>query len=131
MKQIRKMGGLASLVSALPGGDKLVADGKVDEKEIARIEAIIRSMTIEERQKPQVINGSRRARIAKGAGVEVYDVNQLIKRFNDTKKMVKQMTGEMTGKKGKRKRRKMRGLGGLPGGLEITDELKDLIEKEL
>ena len=47
------------------------------------------------------------------------------------KKMVKQMTGEMTGKKGKRKRRKMRGLGGLPGGLEITDELKDLIEKEL
>lgn len=127
MKQIRKMGGLASLVSALPGGDKLVADGKVDEKEIARIEAIIRSMTVEERQKPQVINGSRRARIAKGAGVEVYDVNQLIKRFNDTKKMVKQMTGE----KGKRKRRKMRGLGGLPGGLEVTDELKNLIEKDL
>lgn len=126
MKQIRKMGGLASLVSSLPGGDKVVADGKVDESEIGRIEAIIRSMTTEERQKPQIINGSRRLRIANGAGVEVYDVNQLIKRFQETKKMVKKMTGEATGKKGKRKRRK--GYGGLPGGMDIPEDLENMLK---
>lgn len=128
MKQIRKMGGLASLVSTLPGGDKVIADGKVDESEIGRIEAIIRSMTNEERQKPQVINGSRRARIATGAGVEVYDVNQLIKRFTETKKMMKKMTGNVTGKKGKRKRR--RGRGSFPNGMDIPDDLEKMLNQK-
>lgn len=133
MKQIRKMGGLASLVSTLPGGDKLVADGKVDESEISRIEAIIHSMTVEERQKPQILNGSRRARIAAGAGVEVFDVNQLVKRFNDTKKMMKQMTNEMRGgkgKKGKRGKRGRRRRMTLPGGMRMPEELEKLIDEQ-
>ena len=131
MKQIRKMGGLASLVSTLPGGDKIVADGKVDESEIGRIEAIIHSMTVEERCKPQIINGSRRARIAAGAGVEVFDVNQLIKRFNETKKMVKKMSTEMQGRKGKKgKKGKRRRRMTLPGGMRMPEELEKLIEQQ-
>lgn len=106
MKQMRKMGGLGSVVSALPGGDKLMADGRVDEHEVDRMEAIINSMNKEERRKPAVINGSRRQRIAAGSGVEVYDVNQLIKRFEETRKMMRKVTSQMQqqgkGKKGKK-----------------------------
>lgn len=118
IKQTRKMGGLGSLVSALPGGNKALADGNVDEGELDRIEAIINSMTPEERSKPSMLNGSRRARIARGSGMSVTQVNQLIKRFNETRKQVKKVmtafNAQSKGKKGKR-RRKMRipGMGNI------------------
>lgn len=118
IKQTRKMGGLGSLVSALPGGNKALADGNVDEGELDRIEAIINSMTPEERSKPNMLNGSRRARIARGSGMSVTQVNQLIKRFNETRKQVKKVmtafNAQSKEKKGKR-RRKMRipGMGNI------------------
>ncbi len=118
IKQTRKMGGLGSLVSALPGGNKALADGNVDEGELDRIEAIINSMTPEERSKPNMLNGSRRARIARGSGMSVTQINQLVKRFNETRKQVKKVmtafNAQSKGKKGKR-RRKMRipGMGNI------------------
>ncbi|MDR2721453.1 MAG: signal recognition particle protein, partial [Coriobacteriaceae bacterium] len=93
-KQIRKMGGVTKLVSALPGGDKALGSGQVNEDIFDRMVVIINSMTKKERQRPDILNGSRRVRIAKGAGVEVTDVNQLIKKFNETKKMLKQFMPE-------------------------------------
>jgi signal recognition particle subunit SRP54 len=90
-QQVRKMGGIASLVKALPGGDKAMGSGQVDEKALDRMEVIIGSMTKAERARPSIINGSRRARIASGAGVQISQVNQLIKSLDDTKKMIKRM----------------------------------------
>ncbi len=123
-RQIRKMGGISRLVSALPGGDKALGAGQVDEGALDAMEVIINSMTKAERAKPDILNGSRRARIAAGAGVSVSEVNQLVKKFNETKKMVKKMTAGMeaqTGKKGKRgKGRIRRGLPGL-GGMSMGD----------
>ena len=136
-RQIRKMGGIAKLISALPGGDKAMASGQVDEKALDHMEVIIRSMTKEERAKPDILNGSRRARIARGAGVTVTDVNQVIKKFNETKKMMKKMmpaAEEMMagrGRKGKKgKRMKRRGLPGL-GGLRPSDlkQLQDMMNQ--
>ena len=85
------MGGMSKLISALPGGDKAMAQGQVDEGALDHMEVIINSMTKAEREKPDLLNGSRRARIAAGAGVTVSDVNQLMKKFNETKKMMKKM----------------------------------------
>ncbi len=136
-RQIRKMGGIAKLISALPGGDKAMASGQVDEKALDHMEVIINSMTKEERAKPDVLNGSRRARIARGAGVTVTDVNQVIKKFNETKKMMKKMmpaAEEMMagrGRKGKKgKRMKRRGLPGM-GGLKMSDlkKIQDMMDK--
>ena len=136
-RQIRKMGGIAKLISALPGGDKAMASGQVDEKALDHMEVIIHSMTREERAKPDILNGSRRARIARGAGVTVTDVNQVIKKFNETKKMMKKMmpaAEEMMagrGRKGKKgKRMKRRGLPGL-GGLRPSDlkQLQDMMNQ--
>jgi signal recognition particle subunit SRP54 len=105
LKQVKKMGGLGSILSALPGSQaKALKNAEVDESVLDRIDAIISSMTPSERRKPETINGSRRLRIAKGAGVQVSDVNQLLKQFQATKKMVKQFTGA-GGKKGRRKMR--------------------------
>ena len=120
-KQIRKMGGVAKLVSALPGGDKALGAGQVDEGVLDHMEVIINSMTKAEREKPDLLNGSRRARIAAGAGVSVTDVNQLIKKFNEAKKMIKKMMPAIEdntprnkrGKKGKKSRR--RTMSGMPG----------------
>ena len=125
-RQIHKMGGIAKLVSALPGGDKALGSGQVDEGILDRMEVIINSMTAAEREKPDLLNGSRRARIAAGAGVTVTDVNQFMKKFNETKKMVRKMMpamedmggGRGKGKKGKRSRR--RGLPGM-GGMSMSD----------
>lgn len=128
IKQVRKMGGISSIVSALPGGDKLMGSGQVDEKMLDRTEAIIRSMTPDERLKPKMINGSRRARIAKGSGVEVFDVNQLLKQFNETQKMMNRMTGQMKQGKGKGKGKKRGRMGGL-GGLGNMKELNDLMKQ--
>ncbi len=111
IKQVRKMGGLGSIMKSLPGAGKLKdLDGQVDEGALDQIEAIIFSMTTAERTKPTIINGSRRERIAKGAGVQVYDVNQLLKQFAETRKLMKQFQG-MSGKS----KRRMK-FPGLPGG---------------
>ena len=92
-KQIHKMGGASRFIKALPGGEQALDSGQVQENFFDRAEIIVNSMTKEERRKPIILNGSRRARIAKGAGVQVSEVNQLIARFNETKKMFKKMQG--------------------------------------
>lgn len=121
-RQVRKMGGISKLVSALPGGDKAMAQGQVDEGALDHMEVIIGSMTKAEREKPDILNGSRRARIAAGAGVTVPEVNQLIKKFNETKKMMKKMMpslengqGGKKGRKGKKghRRRSVPGMAGM------------------
>ncbi|MDR0309061.1 MAG: signal recognition particle protein [Coriobacteriales bacterium] len=113
-RQVRKMGGIGSLVRALPGGEKALGGGKVNEGMFDRIEVIIQSMTKKERLKPSIINGSRRARIAAGAGVQVTDVNQLIKQFDETRKMLKKlgMNAEMVAPRGKRGKGKGKGKKG-------------------
>ncbi len=125
-RQIHKMGGIAKLVSALPGGDRALGAGQVDEGMLDRMEIIINSMTAAEREKPDLLNGSRRARIASGAGVTVTDVNQLMKKFNETKKMVKKMMPameEMGGKRGKGKKGKRSRRRSIPGmnGMSMSD----------
>lgn len=132
-KRVRKMGGIQKLVSALPGGDRALSQGQVDMSALDRMETIIFSMTAEEREHPDVLNGSRRARIARGAGVTVTDVNQVMKKFNETKKMMKQFmpTEEVSsrGKKGKkRKGKRRRTLPGM-GGMSAADlkKLQDMM----
>lgn len=124
--QTRKMGGLGKLVSALPGGDKALNAGQVDEHELDRTEAIINSMTKEERAKPTLLNGSRRKRIADGCGMSIQQVNQLTKRYNETRKQVKKMMAAMNqpGKKGKRGRKRM-GIPGL-GDIDLS-QLKNMM----
>ena len=104
MGQINNMGGLSSLLSMMPGvGGKINDDMLPDEKQLGKIEAIIYSMTKEERSNPDVINPSRKQRIAKGAGVDISQVNKLVKQFEQARKMMKSMPGLMGGK-GKKKR---------------------------
>lgn len=101
MQQMKKMGGLSSILSMLPGMG-LPSNIDIDDNALGKIEAIIYSMTKEERTKPSVINPSRKQRIAKGAGVDISEVNRLIKQFEQGRKMMKQMSGMMSGKKAKR-----------------------------
>lgn len=113
MGQMKKMGGLTSLMGMMPGlgGGKLPdIDTDEAEKNLVRVEAIIHSMTPQERKNPNLLNPSRRNRIARGAGVDVAEVNRLVKQFEQTRKLMKQMPG-MGGKKGRR------GMGGLLKGL--------------
>jgi signal recognition particle subunit SRP54 len=92
LQQVKKMGPLNQLVGMLPGvGAKLPKDAEVDEGAVVRTEAIIQSMTPMERQKPQILNGTRRLRIAKGSGTSVQEVNRLIKQFEMMRKMMKQV----------------------------------------
>ena len=91
-ESMKKMGSLSDLVGMLPGGMK-VSEKDIDEKRIARFKAIIQSMTPKERTYPEIIKSSRKIRIAKGSGTEVQDVNQLLKQFEQTKLMIKQMKG--------------------------------------
>ncbi|MBE0447626.1 MAG: signal recognition particle protein [Actinobacteria bacterium] len=97
MEQMQKMGPINQLVKMIPGLNKLPKDIQVSDRDLARIRAIIQSMTPEERRNPNVISGSRRERIAKGSGTEPHEVNQLLKQFNQTKKLLKQF-GNMQGK---------------------------------
>ena len=103
MKQMRNMGGLSSILSMMPGmGSKLGdVESMIDEKQLARTEAIILSMTPEERKNPKLMNLSRKGRIAKGAGVDIAVVNRFIKQFEQSQKMIKQMPGLMGGKRGR------------------------------
>lgn len=102
MKQMRKMGGLSSILSMMPGiGAKAgELESMIDEKQMDRMEAIVLSMTLEERQNPKVLNPSRKHRIAKGSGVDISVVNRFIKQFEQSQKMMKQLPGMMGGKKG-------------------------------
>ena len=104
MNQMKKMGGLSSVMSMLPGiGGKLPEiDTEEQEKQMARIESIIYSMTPKERSNPDILNPSRKKRIADGAGVNISEVNKLVKQFEQMKKMMKQFPGMMGGKTGKR-----------------------------
>lgn len=99
MSQVKKMGGLQDILSMLPGMGNQLKDIEIDEKQIGKTEAIIRSMTREERANPDIVNPSRKKRIAKGAGVDIADVNKLYKQFEQGRKMMKQMSGMMGGKK--------------------------------
>ncbi len=94
MRQLKKMGNLDQLLAMMPGVNQgALKNAQVDEGQMAKIEAIILSMTKGERLKPEIINGSRRKRIADGSGTKVEDVNRLLKQFDQTKKMMKQFTG--------------------------------------
>ena len=106
MKQMRNMGGLSGILSMMPGMGKQMADieSAVDEKQLARMEAIVLSMTPEERQNPKLLNPGRKGRIAKGAGVDIAVVNRFIKQFEQSQKMMKQLPGMMGGFGGKKGR---------------------------
>ena len=114
MQQVRKMGGIGSLVKMLPGlpGMGRLSDLAIEDKDMVKLEAIIRSMTPGERNDPRIISGSRRARIARGSGTQVRDVNELLKQFEAVRKMMKSMT-KGGGKKGRR------GAFSLPPGLGL------------
>lgn len=119
MNQMKKMGGLASVLSMMPGmgGSQLKQiEDVMDDKKMARIEGIIYSMTPEERDNPSLINPSRKRRIAAGAGVDISEVNRLVKQFEQARKMMKQMTGGM--KKGRHGLGGFGGLGGKMGGFK-------------
>ncbi len=111
LDQVRQMGPLDELLGMIPGMNKAkgMKDLQVDDKQISRVEAIVRSMTKQEKHEPAIINASRRRRIAAGSGTTIQDVNRLLKQFEDMKKMMKQVTGMTSGKGKKRKK----GLGGL------------------
>ncbi len=113
MQQIRKMGGLQKIIGMIPGMERAMAQNpgaNVDDSQMVRIEAIIHSMTKEERARPKIINGQRRKRIAAGSGRTVQEVNQLIKQWSEMNKMmgkVRGMAEGMQGKGGKKNRRAM------------------------
>ena len=101
MNQMKKMGGLSSILSMMPGiGGSQIAEieNAMDEKKMARIEGIIYSMTPAERSNPEILNGSRRTRIAKGSGTTIQEVNRLLKQFDQTRKMMKMVTSSKMGK---------------------------------
>ena len=110
MKQMRNMGGLSSILSMMPGlGAKSAQlESMVDEKQLARMEAIVLSMTPQERRNPKLLNPSRKHRIAKGAGVDISVVNRFIKQFEQSQKMMKQLPGMMGGMGGIGKKGKFR-----------------------
>lgn len=93
LQQLKKMGSLESILKMIPGVSSQLRNVQIDESQMKRIEAIILSMTLEERNRPQVLNGSRRARIADGSGTSIQEVNRLIKQFQQMQKMIKQMRG--------------------------------------
>lgn len=104
MNQMKNMGGISSVLNMLPGlGNKAKdIEGMINEKDMARKEAIILSMTPKERANPDLLNPSRKKRIAQGAGVDIAEVNRMVKQFDQTRKMMKQMPGMLGGKSGKR-----------------------------
>lgn len=91
LQQIKKMGPLSQIVGMIPGADKMMKGQDIDEKPLKKVEAVITSMTNKEREKPELLNGSRRKRIAAGSGTSIQDVNKVIKQFNEMQKMIKQM----------------------------------------
>lgn len=104
LDQVKQMGPLDEILKMLPGANKIkgLENAKVDESQMGRVEAIIYSMTTQEKTTPEIINANRKKRIARGSGTSIQDVNRLLKQFEDMKKMMKQMSG-MNSKKGKKK----------------------------
>lgn len=122
MQQIKKMGSLGNIMSMMPGIPKELKNANISDDDLKPIEAIIRSMTMEERTFPKVINGSRRQRIAAGSGTQVGDVNRLVKQFDEMQKMMKKMgvlggAGGGKGKKGKKGKGGNKRPKGLPPGM--------------
>ncbi len=103
LQQLKKMGPLDQLLNMIPGLGSQLRDVKIEDKQFGKLEAIISSMTVKERQNPRIINGSRRRRIAGGSGTRVQDINQFLNQFGQMKKMIQKM-----------KRMPMRGLGKIP-----------------
>ena len=109
MRQVQKMGPMEHLLKLIPGAAKLsIPAAQLDPKRFKHVEAIILSMTPQERNNPDILDGSRRLRIARGCGRPVSEVNRLLKQFKEMQKFMKQMKGMMGG---------MGGMGGLPGGM--------------
>lgn len=102
MQQIKKMGGISDILNMMPGVGNKVKDIDIDDNAMAPVEAIIYSMTKEERSNPNILNPPRKKRIAAGAGVNISEVNKLVKQFDNSRKMMKQMSGMMSGKGRKR-----------------------------
>ncbi len=109
-QQIKKMGPLKQVMSMLPGVGRQLRDVEIDDRQLTRVEAIITSMTAAERMKPEIINPSRKKRIAAGSGMQVEDVNRLLRQYEQMRKMMKQFSGP--GKK-----RKRRNMPPLPPGM--------------
>jgi signal recognition particle subunit SRP54 len=119
MQALKKMGPLGGLLGMMPGMPKELKNAKIGDDELKPVEAIIRSMTREERRRPEIINGSRRQRIANGSGRSIAEVNRLVKQFSEMQKMMKRMGAAAPGKKGKKgKLPNLAGLGG-PGGVGL------------
>lgn len=112
-QQIKKMGSLKSVLSMLPGMDKQLRDVDIDDRQMLRVEAIIKSMTKKEKAKPDIINASRKRRIAAGSGVKVEDVNRLLRQYDQMRKMFRQMNS----KGGKRRMLRGMRMPGGPGGM--------------
>jgi signal recognition particle subunit SRP54 len=131
MQSIKKMGSIGNLLGMMPGMPKELKNANISDDDLKPIEAIIHSMTREERVRPQIVNGSRRARIAKGAGRDPGEVTRLIKQFGEMQKMMKKMG--MTGRKGKRGGLGLPGLGGLGAlrgaGMPDMAELEQMMGK--
>lgn len=105
LSQVKKMGSLDQILNMIPGFSPQKLKGvEIDDKELSRVEAIINSMTLEERSNPSIINGSRRKRIAAGSGTAIQDVNRLLKQYAQTKKMIKQFAGSDKSRKRSRQR---------------------------
>ncbi|MCE2763705.1 MAG: signal recognition particle protein [Ilumatobacteraceae bacterium] len=117
MQSLKKMGPLGGLLGMMPGMPKELKNAQIGDDDLKPVEAIIRSMTREERRKPEIINGSRRQRIAAGSGRSIAEVNRLVKQFSEMQKMMKRMGAAAPGKKGKKgKMAGLAGLGALGGG---------------
>ncbi len=127
MQQLKKMGPLGGLVKMLPGLPKEMRDVEVDDGELGRVEAIIKSMTTEERAKPEIVDASRRSRIAKGSGTNPSQVSMLIKQFSEMQKMMKKMGG--MGTKKARKNKKGKGKKGKGGGRVTPKSTARVTEK--
>jgi signal recognition particle subunit SRP54 len=114
MQQLKKMGSLSSIVGMLPGMPKELKGAQIEDDQIKPVEAIIHSMTLEERRRPEIINGSRRLRIANGSGTTTGEVNRLVKQFQEMQRMMKRMGGLGTKSFGKKKKMKGRGRPTMP-----------------
>ena len=117
MQALKKMGPLGNLMGMMPGMPKELKGAQIGDDQLKPVEAIIRCMTPHERRKPEIINGSRRNRIANGSGTTVGDVNRLVKQFGEMQKMMKRMGAMGGGRPGKKgKKGKPGAAGGMPGG---------------
>jgi signal recognition particle subunit SRP54 len=127
MQALKKMGPLGGLMGMMPGMPKELKDAKIEDDDLKPIEAIITSMTPEERTFPNIIQGTRRARIAAGSGTTVADVNRLVKQFGEMQKMMKKMgMAGKPGKKGKKGKGGAKLPKGLPAGFGIEQSGMDI-----